>query len=375
MKKLAVGLALAALSGCVAVTYQRAGQHITPRSGQVLAFGRVRFFHDGREFFPWSVSLAPSGVATDTERHLWLLRLGHRAVSAEVHPDPDGSLAIWLASGDYALLGSTQLLSAGVAPYEVMALVRVPAGAVAAYVGDLTMTTETHEGWHVSRGELGDASVTVLPIDVARVTLEQRLGTLPEAPVLSPWCAGEQLPGFTDSNLATRAKELLASACAGASGPAFDSAQPDTSDPARIAIYGAGDTIIGHLVLGRSTPADAQRLLEAHGGLGPARDNEVTFRIGSATLRPRLLYTPPGTLHQLYFQKDTLVLVVAGVPHGLPSTRLEFMSRFPKARETHRESGWYELQTPLSECIWLIAAFTATTDRHESNGYARICSK
>lgn len=150
------------------------------------------------------------------------------------------------------------------------------------------------------------------------------------------------------------------------------SAQADTSDPARIAIYGFDDKIIGHLVLGRSTPADARRLLAAHGGLGPARDNEVTFRIGSVTLRPRLLYTPPATMHQLYFHRDTLVLVVAGAPHDVPSTLAEFTARFPQARETHREAGWYELQTPLSEDIWLIAVFDPRTDRLESAGYARI---
>jgi hypothetical protein len=372
MKKLAVALALAALWGCVAVRYQRAGQHITPRAGQTLLFGRVRFFHDGREFFPWNVSLGQSGVATRTERYLWLLRLGRRAVSAELHPDPDGSLAIWLASGDYALLGSIERLTAGAAPYEVVALFRVPAGPVAAYAGELTMTTETHEGWHVSYSELGRISVTVLPIDIARVALERRLGTLPEAPARSPWCAGEHLPGFNDSRLATRAKGLLDRGCADAA-PSLPSALADTTNPARIAIYGVADTVIGHLILGVSTPADAGRVLEAHGGLGPARENEVTFRIGTATMRPRLLYTPPGTMHQLYFDKDTLVLVVAGVPHGLPSTRLEFMSRFPEARETHRESGWYELQTPLSECIWLIAVFGASTDRIESNGCARTC--
>ena len=156
-------------------------------------------------------------------------------------------------------------------------------------------------------------------------------------------------------------------------GPSLGSAQADTSNPARVAIYGVGDSVIGYLVLGGSTPAEAGRVLETHGGLGTARDNEVTFRIGSTTIRPRLLYTPPGTMHQLYFDKDTLVLVVAGVPHGLPSTRLEFMDRFPKAREIHRESGWYELQTPLTECVWLIAVFGASTDRVESNGYARTC--
>jgi hypothetical protein len=215
MKKLAAALALAAVWGCVAVTYQRAGRQITPRAGQALVFGRVRFFHDGREFFPWNVSLNQSGVATRTERHLWLLRLGRRAVSAELHPDPDGSVAIWLASGDYALLGSTELQTSGAPPYEVVALLRVPAGPVAAYVGELTMKTESHEGGFLSHGELGETSVTLVPIDIARVTLEQRLGTLPEAPVLSPWCAGEQVPGFNDSKLATRGKELLDRTCVG----------------------------------------------------------------------------------------------------------------------------------------------------------------
>lgn len=213
MKALSFAVALFAASSCVGVTYQRAGQRIVPRAGQALVLTRVRFFHDAREFFPWNVSLAPSGVATRTERHLWLLRLGRRAVSAELHPDPDGSLAIWLASGDYALLGSTQLATSGAPPYEVVALFRVPAEPVAAYVGDLNMKTESYEGGHFSHGELGEQSVTLLPIDIARVTLEQRLGTLPEPPVLSPWCTNDHLPGFNDSRLATRAKELLDRSC------------------------------------------------------------------------------------------------------------------------------------------------------------------
>ena len=208
-----VTLALAVLSGCVSVRYQGHGQTITPRAEETLVFGRVRFFHDGREFYPWNVSLVEPGVGTNTERHLWLLRLGRRAVSAEVHPDPDGSLAIWLSSGDYALLGSTQLATAGAPPYEVVALFRVPLGPAPAYTGELNLKTESHEGGHVSYSELGATSVTLLPIDIARVTLEQRLGTLPEAPVQSPWCVGEHLPGFNDSNLAARAKELLDRGC------------------------------------------------------------------------------------------------------------------------------------------------------------------
>lgn len=206
--------AVAVLSGCVSIHYQRPGRHITPRRGETLIFGRVRFFHDGSEFFPWNVQLFPPAAGTNPERHLWLLRLGRRAVSAEVHPDPDGSLAIWLASGDYALLGSTQLATAGAPPYEVVALFRVPLGPAPAYTGELNLKTESHEGGHVSYSELGATSVTLLPIDIARVTLEQRLGTLPEPPVQSPWCVGDHLPSFNDSNLATRAKELLDRGCA-----------------------------------------------------------------------------------------------------------------------------------------------------------------
>lgn len=216
MKRLARALLLTAAivgSACVSVTYQRAGERITARSGQTLVFGRVRFFHDGREFFPWGMDLGPSGVATRTERHLWLLRLGRRAVSSELHPDPDGSLAIWLAPSDYALLGSIEPMTEGVAPYEVVALFRVPAGPVAAYIGDLTMQTETHEGPYLTYGELGQASVTVLPIAIARTTLEQRLGTLPQAPVISPWCTGEQVPDFNDSKLAAHGRELLDRGC------------------------------------------------------------------------------------------------------------------------------------------------------------------
>lgn len=152
------------------------------------------------------------------------------------------------------------------------------------------------------------------------------------------------------------------------------SAQADTSDPARVAIYGAGDTPIGYLMLGGSTPADAARVLEAHGGLGPARENAVTFRIGSTAMHPHLLYTPPRTMHQLYFDKDTLVLAVSGMPHGLPNTRREFVDHFAQARETRRESGWYELQVHLRNCIWLIAVFSTATDSLDSYAYARPCS-
>jgi hypothetical protein len=209
-----LALALAAACSCVTVTYPRPARSVTPRAGETLIFGRLRFFYDGSEFFPWEVKLIPTAAGLHTERHLWLLRLGRRAVSAELHPDEDGSLAVWLAPADYALLGSTQLMTAGSAAYEVVALLRVPAGPVAGYAGELSIKTEkSAEGGHVSYGEFGVTSVERQPIEIARATLEQRLGTLPEPPVVSPWCVGNDLPAFDDPELANRARDLLDRGC------------------------------------------------------------------------------------------------------------------------------------------------------------------
>jgi hypothetical protein len=213
----AVALAFAALAGCASVRYQRPGHRIEPRAEQTLVFGRIRFFHDGSEFFPWEVSLFAPGIGVVTERHLWLLRLDRRAVSSELHPDPDGSLAIWLEHGDYALLASSEIPPAGMPPpYEVVALLRVPAGTIIAYVGELHLVTESHEGSHVSYGELGETSVVYLPADTVSMELERRFGALPEKPILSPWCADDRLPDFDDAELATRARERLDRGCTGA---------------------------------------------------------------------------------------------------------------------------------------------------------------
>lgn len=208
-RRIALALTLAALTACVGVRYQRAGERITPRSGQTLVVGRLRFVHDGREFFPWRPTLFP---AANTERHVWLLRLGSRAVSAELRPDGDGSLAIWLPDGDYALVGSTQPIEPPSAGLDVIALFRVPAGAVVAYAGELTLTTETREGGHFSSA-FGAAAVAVQPAEQARVTIERKFGALPTPPVISPLCAGEALPAFDDPELASRGKALLDNGC------------------------------------------------------------------------------------------------------------------------------------------------------------------
>ena len=210
---ISVSLLAAYASACVDISYPRPDQAIARRAGQVLVFGHLRFFQDRVEFFPWKTALLPGSAWSAIERHLWLLRLGERAVSPELHPDADGALGIWIASGDYALVGNTEIPTAGSAGYEVLALIRVPDGPMAAYAGELMFVSELREGWSAVRSAFGTAAVAVLPVVTGQADLEKRLGPLPERPVVSPWCVGEHLPGFNDPDLVIRAREILDQGC------------------------------------------------------------------------------------------------------------------------------------------------------------------
>jgi hypothetical protein len=143
----------------------------------------------------------------------------------------------------------------------------------------------------------------------------------------------------------------------------------------RIPLTGVGGAPLGEVILGTSHPADVQRVLASVGGVGPRRDNKVTFTIGTTQLHPRELYTPPATMNQLYFDQGVLVFVVEGIPRALPATRSAFLAQFPNAKETRREAAWYELQVQLRACVWLIAVFGATDDKLDSDAYAYTCDK
>jgi hypothetical protein len=157
--------------------------------------------------------------------------------------------------------------------------------------------------------------------------------------------------------------------------PAAAWTQADSAAPTRIPLTGFGGATFDYVVLGISHTEDVQHVLDSLGGLGPQRDNKVTFTVGARKMRPRRLYTPPATMNQLYFEKDVLVLLVEGTPRGLPGSRAEFLTRFPTAHETRRETGWYEMQTQLSDCLWLIVVFRAADDKLESDAYAYTCAK
>ncbi len=152
-------------------------------------------------------------------------------------------------------------------------------------------------------------------------------------------------------------------------------AQVDSTAPFHIPMTGLGGASYGDVIIGTSQPADVERVLARVGGLGPRRENRVIFSIGTTKLHPPELYTPPATMNQLYFDRGVLVLVVEGIPRGLPTTRSAFLTAFPAAKETHRETGWYELQVPVRDCLWLIAVFGVPDDKLESDGYAYTCGR
>ena len=186
---------------------------------------------------------------------------------------------------------------------------------------------------------------------------------------------GQPFVGSMRRSLASQPVRCLAAALALLFAPANATAQVDSAAPFRIPVTGFGGASYGEVIVGTSRPADVERVLASAGGLGPKRENRVTFTIGPTELHPTELYTPPATMNQFYFDRGVLVLVVEGIPRGLPTTRSAFLTAFPAAKETHRESRWYELQVQVRDCLWLLAVFGATDDTLESDGYAYTCAK
>lgn len=204
-------LLAAVLGSCVNVEYARPGRSLEPRPGRSLVFGAIRFYRDGKQYFPWD-ALDESAE----ERHVRLMPLDRVAAAGELWPAPDGSLAIWIAPGDYALLGTDEGVSEHPPSFEVLALLRVPAGAAAVYAGEFASETRTprpQEGWIVSTTRFGVTRVQAEPLADARAALERRLGTLPAEPVSSPWCVRPDLPCFSDPGLRSRAREMLDRGC------------------------------------------------------------------------------------------------------------------------------------------------------------------
>jgi hypothetical protein len=209
----AVALLSATLAACIMnVEYARRGESLAPREGKALVFSRMRFFDGGTEYFPWGFP-SPTDVLLNINRarHVWLRPLYRQATYWELQPDKDGSLAIWLPPGDYALCGVEGELSAATGPPDVVALLRVPDAQTAVYAGELVFTKEYREGWSRSY-TFGASSVTTGSVAAATETLKDRYGPLPTPPAVSAWCVGtmgSDLPQAYDADLKGRARQLL----------------------------------------------------------------------------------------------------------------------------------------------------------------------
>ena len=212
-----VALALVTLSACIMdVEYARRGQSLVPHEGKALVFTRVRFFYDGREFFPWNSPATVDillNMHRDDVRRVWLRRLDVREASWELRPDQDGLLATWLPAGDYALLGTEDTATEYATPaLTVVALLRVPIDQQVVYAGELVFRDEWREGGH-GRYTFGEGSVTTDSIAAVITTLEARYGALPGPPAVSPWCIGTDVPSFDNPELVSQSRRLLDRGC------------------------------------------------------------------------------------------------------------------------------------------------------------------
>jgi len=129
----------------------------------------------------------------------------------------------------------------------------------------------------------------------------------------------------------------------------------------------------GGLVLGKTTAAETERLLQNAGaGLVAARDNASWVVIGGITVTPRSIYKP--STYRLYFDsRNILVLIIDAAPRDVSRTGQDFRKKFSGSVETSKNDEQYEVQAPLSKCVWLIGVYRVTDDSLDSAGYGYSC--
>lgn len=203
------------VTACVNVGYVRPGERVEPRANEAVVFTRIRFLDDGREWFPWNPSFVDAMLDVEQHRHFWLRRLDRHAVTPELQPDDDGSLALRLAPGDYALAGTdVELADVTTATrFEIVALLRVPADQPFVYAGDLMLVTRHREGWSTITRWLGEPLVQQEPVQAAAAAIEAKYGQLQGPLAVSPWCVGPGVPTFAEPDGLARARELLDRGC------------------------------------------------------------------------------------------------------------------------------------------------------------------
>lgn len=203
------------VSACVTVGYVRPGERVEPRSGEAVLFTRIRFMHDGREWFPWDPSFFEAMLDLEQHRHFWLRSLDRQAITPELQPDDDGSLALRLAPGDYALVGTDEEIADvdSTTRFEIVAVLRVPPDQPYVYAGDLVLVTQYREGWSAIRRWLGEPLVQQVSAQAAAAAIETKYGQLQGPLTVSPWCAGPGAPTLADADGLAAARALLGRGC------------------------------------------------------------------------------------------------------------------------------------------------------------------
>jgi hypothetical protein len=206
-------LCIASLAACFSVEFQQPGQPIEPHAGMALLVGRLQVFDETGH---------RSTVQPTLYSSMYLMHLGisgTRSVEPGLNPDADGQFALWVPPGDYALVAPVPSYGTDTDANmytEELALLRVPAGELVVYTGNLVITAKmvvVSEGFFSQRTyfTLTPARVVADPMETVQKALEQRYGPLERPPVAGLWCIGHSL-GIVDP-LNAGARAVLDSNC------------------------------------------------------------------------------------------------------------------------------------------------------------------
>jgi hypothetical protein len=162
----------------------------------------------------------------------------------------------------------------------------------------------------------------------------------------------------------------------GTGSSAFRPVMPLPTNPLIVTTRNMNGVEIGQLELGKTNVSSARQLFSNFGlTIGTERKNVPTIQIGTIQVKPKYLYLPTSTPHQLFFdENDKLVMFIDSSPTGIPGSSKDFLQQFTGTWESGRTLKSFDLQTSLSRCVTLIASFNTFDDSLASATFAYTCT-